>query len=145
MSRDVPTLRREASIADAVRLPGGAERPMCPRCGRVGHPEGIVTERDLVPLARDDRDGGLARMLARMLEEEHHLFDSMHDLRKAAATRVSDVASAPVHSADPDMALGKVAALMEAFDLGRLPVVEDGRLAGLVRRQDIVRAIAGKT
>lgn len=144
MSRDVSTLTRDASITDAVHLLAERGAPCAVVVGEEDRPEGIVTERDLLALARDNEDARLALMLKRMLQEEHHVFDSMKELRKAAATRVSDVMSSPVQCADVDMTVGQIAATMDTFDYRQLPVVREGRLVGLVTRQDIVRAIADK-
>jgi CBS domain-containing protein len=45
---------------------------------------------------------------------------------------------------EPDATLGKVAMLMKQEDCGSIPVVEDGRLVGIVTDRDIVvRGVAG--
>jgi len=45
--------------------------------------------------------------------------------------------TAPV-SVEPDATLGEVAVLMKQEDCGSIPVVEDGRLVGIVTDRDIV-------
>jgi CBS domain-containing protein len=62
--------------------------------------------------------------------------------KKAFGAKVADVMTAHVESISPDASIYDVATLMADHKINRLPVVEDGRLAGIVTRGDIVRAIA---
>jgi CBS domain-containing protein len=54
-----------------------------------------------------------------------------------ALTPASDHASSPVVTGEPDMDLREAATLMARFGIRRLPVLEDGRLAGIVTLDDI--------
>ena len=57
--------------------------------------------------------------------------------------KVSDVMTARPRAVTPQTPLTEVAELMEAEDVGSIPVVEDDRLVGIVTDRDIVvRAIA---
>lgn len=142
MSTDVPTLSRDASIADAVHLLAEQDVSCAVIVDERGHPDGIITERDLLVFARNEGGTRVARLLQRMLQEEHHIFDSMRELRKSAASEVGQVMNSPVRCAEPEMTISQVASIMETFDYKQLPVVREGRLIGLVTRQDIVRALA---
>ena len=144
MSTDVPVLTMDTSISEAIDLLADKEITCAIVVDESHKPQGIVTERDLLALAEDLEGTHLATVLKRMLQEEHHLFDAMHSLRKIAATTVSDVANSPVKCAEADMTIGQLASIMETFDYSQLPVVKDGRLVGLVGRQEIIRAIADR-
>lgn len=62
---------------------------------------------------------------------------------KKTRTRCSEIMSTKVKTATRSMTLREVAALMRDGDMGAMPVVEDGRLVGIVTDRDIVvRAIA---
>jgi CBS domain-containing protein len=62
---------------------------------------------------------------------------------KKTRTRCSEIMSTKVKTATRSMTLREVATLMRDGDMGALPVVEDGRLVGIVTDRDIVvRAIA---
>jgi CBS domain-containing protein len=141
MSKDVLTVAPDTPVADVVRLLAERQASCAVVVSDDGRPEGIVSERDVLSLARtsDDR---VAQVLRRMLQEEHHFFDSMRELRKAAATRVGDIASKPVVCAEAGMTVRQVAGLMERFDYRQVPVLRNGKVAGIVTRQEIVRAIA---
>jgi len=58
-------------------------------------------------------------------------------------TRCREIMSTRLKTATRDMSLREVALLMREGDMGALPVVEDGRLVGIVTDRDIVvRAVA---
>lgn len=78
-------------------------------------PVGILTERD---------------MLKRVICEA----------RQSRTTRVLDLMSKPLVTASPDLAAGDAAKLMFERNIKKLPVVENGRLAGLVTLTDILRS-----
>jgi len=60
-----------------------------------------------------------------------------------ARMRCSDIMTRDVRTATPQMTLGEVAQMMRDGDMGSVPVVEDGRLIGIVTDRDIVvRCIA---
>lgn len=53
--------------------------------------------------------------------------------------RVSEVMTSPVHVIGPDAPAWEAIALMRSHHIRRLPVVEDGRLVGIVTWTDVVR------
>jgi CBS domain-containing protein len=60
-----------------------------------------------------------------------------------AATPVRNVMSSPVISVGPDTDLQKAARIMAEEKLGSLPVVERGRIVGIVTETDLLRRIVG--
>ncbi|MBM7854685.1 tRNA nucleotidyltransferase (CCA-adding enzyme) [Desulfohalotomaculum tongense] len=48
-----------------------------------------------------------------------------------------------VHTTTPDAPLSQVQDMMIEFDIGRLPVVENGRVVGIVSRSDVLRTLHG--
>jgi len=59
------------------------------------------------------------------------------------AKSVRDVMTPNVHAASPTDSLASAAEIMSSEDVGSLPVVEDGRLIGVLTDRDIVvRAVA---
>ena len=62
--------------------------------------------------------------------------------RKTFGTKVAEVMSKDIVEVAPDALVYDAATLMAENKVNRLPVVEDGRLVGIVTRGDIVRAIA---
>lgn len=60
-----------------------------------------------------------------------------------ARMRCREIMTSNVRTAGPEMPLREVAELMRGGDMGSVPVVEDGKLVGIVTDRDIVvRAVA---
>lgn len=60
--------------------------------------------------------------------------------RNPKATKVHEVMSRPLVVGDPDMDLEYAAKYMVSKDVKRLPIIERGKLVGIVTLTDIVRA-----
>lgn len=63
------------------------------------------------------------------------------DFKKAVGAVVSEVMNDEPVTCGPDDTVERAATLMHDHDASRLPVVENGRLVGLIARGDILRAI----
>lgn len=57
---------------------------------------------------------------------------------------VRDLMTSPAVCVDADCSIQEVAALLAAKDITRVPVVENGKLVGIISRTDIVRYVATK-
>lgn len=144
MSTDIRTLTAETPLKEAMRVLADEDVQCVVVVDDDGRPQGILTEGDLLRFAEESDDARMTKVLHRVLEEEHHIFDTMRGLRKASATTVGQIASKPVKCADVDTTVGKLASIMETYDYRQLPVVKDDKLVGLVGRQEIIRAIADR-
>jgi len=113
MVEDVITVEAGATVRKAVSLMNQNEIG-CLIVVKQGKAIGIVTERDM-----------LARVLAQSRDPER--------------TRVSEVMSAPLIVADPDMELEEAARLMFKMKVKKLPVVTNGQLIGLITLTDLAR------
>ena len=61
-----------------------------------------------------------------------------------SARRVREVMSRPVISVEPETELSEAARIMADDKLGSLPVVERGRIVGIVTETDVLRRIVGR-
>jgi len=74
---------------------------------------------------------------------------SRRDVDKA---KIHELGHAPVKgfmttaviSVTSDMPISKIQSLMVEYDIGRLPVIDDGKLVGIVSRTDILRTLHGE-
>jgi CBS domain-containing protein len=62
--------------------------------------------------------------------------------RDPRSTRVGDIAERPNATLDSATPLGEAFAFLEAEDLERVPVLEDGRLVGILSRSVVQRRLA---
>ena len=113
MTNTVVRINPEESVAVAARTLARYNIGALPVCGGDGRLCGVVTDRDLV-----------TRCIAAG--------------RLPASTPVRDVMTTQVISARPDMEAGAAAHLMGRQQIRRLPVVENGRLCGMVSLGDLV-------
>jgi CBS domain-containing protein len=62
--------------------------------------------------------------------------------RDPAGTRLADIAEPPNHTLDAEMDLDEAFRVLEDRDLERVPVVDDGRLVGVIARVVVQRRLA---
>jgi CBS domain-containing protein len=98
------------------------------------HPIGMVTETDLVS---KEAYPGRRRLLD--VAAAHGAPGETVWMEKARGLTAGALMSAPVHVIRPDDELPLAAAYMLAKRVNRLPVVDGGRLVGIVSRTDILR------
>ncbi|KQC05232.1 MAG: histidine kinase [Methanoculleus sp. SDB] len=108
---------------------------------------GIVTESDILTLLSTgdiSNDLWLPSPLE-IIEVPIREFINWEKTKKAlsdiGSTHVQDVMTSDVIAVDADATIEEAASLMLREGIARLPVLAKGRLAGIVTRLDIVRAI----
>jgi CBS domain-containing protein len=143
MDSDVVTVSPGDEVETLIRLLREHELPGVPVVSEDRRLVGIVTEGDLI-LRDEDADLHLPHYLELFggivfLEPLKHLEDK---LRKAFATRVSDMMTADVLTIEPDATVREAARLISSSGHNRLPVVENGRLVGVVTRVDCLEALS---
>ena len=112
MSVPVVRIHPEESVAVAARTLARYNIGILPVCGNDGRLCGVVTDRDLV-----------TRCIA--------------SGRSPAVTPVREIMTTQILSARPDMDASAVAGMMGRAQIRRLPVLENGRLCGMVSLGDL--------
>jgi CBS domain-containing protein len=97
---------------------------------------GIVSEGDLMRRAVS----GAKR--SRWLETFSSAEQLMADFVRAHGRKAKDVMTRQVISISPDTSLQEIANLLEKNGIKRVPVIENGRLVGIVSRANLVQALA---
>ncbi|MBI1942699.1 MAG: CBS domain-containing protein [Betaproteobacteria bacterium] len=101
---------------------------------------GILSEGDLIRRPELGTDKHPAGWLSVFLSED----ESARDFVKTHGMTAREVMSQPAICVAPDTPLAAVVRLMERHRVKRLPVVEHGRLAGLLTRADLLRALVAQ-
>ncbi len=143
MERDPVTASPEDAVEDVIRLLREHELPGVPVVNEGGRCVGIVTEADLV-LSEEEADLHLPHYVDLMggvvfLEPLKRFEDR---LRKAFASRVKDMMTPDPITIAPDASVKEAARVIAERRHNRLPVVEHGRLVGVVTRLDVLDALA---
>jgi CBS domain-containing protein len=99
---------------------------------------GVISEGDLILRERAYRQRGGMAFLAQQLFEDHEKLAV--EYRKAHGLVAEDVMSGPVITILPGTPVEEIAHLMAERQIKRVPVVEGGRLVGIVSRGDVLRA-----
>ena len=138
-----PTVRPDTPVEDIVRLLAEHELPGMPVVDDDGRCVGIVTEADLV-IADEQGDLHLPHYIELFggvvfLEPLRHFEER---LRKAFAATAADMMTPNPTTIGPDATAREAARIISESGHNRLPVVEDGRLVGVVSRADVLAALA---
>ena len=137
------TVSPDASVEDVVAALREHELPGLPVVDADGQLVGIVTEADMV-LPDDQGDLHIPHYVnlfggTVFLESLHRYEDR---LRKAFASSAEDMMTRDPDTVGPDTSVREAARLIHDSGHNRVPVVEDGRLVGVVTRLDVLGALA---
>jgi CBS domain-containing protein len=143
MDREPVTVAPDTSVEEVVRTLRERELPGAPVVDGDGRCVGIVTEADLV-LPDDEGDLHIPHYInlfgGTVFLEPLGRFENR--LRKAFASTAEDMMTADPETVGPDTTVREAARIIHESGHNRLPVVEDGRLVGVVTRLDVLGALA---
>ena len=143
MDTDPVTVSPDDDVETVVRLLRTHELPGVPVVTDGGRCVGIVTEADLV-LPDDQGDLHIPHYInlfgGTVFLEPLGRFEQQ--LRKAFASNAADMMSADPDVVSPDTTVREAARVVHETGHNRLPVVEEGRLVGVVTRVDLLGALA---
>ena len=142
MDDDPATVTLDTTAEDVAKLLGEHELHGVPVVNEAGRAVGIVTENDLV-MADEEGDlhiphyiqlfGGLVFL------ESVRGFEKR--LKKALAATAKDLMTPDPTTVAPDADVHEAARVISSSGHNRLPVVEHGRLVGVITRADVLRAL----
>jgi len=141
MSRDVVTVPPDATILHAARLMLQRKFSGLPVVDASGTLVGIVTEGDFLRRA----ETGTVRRRPRWIEFFVGPGPLAAEYAHANGRRVDEIMTRDVLTVAEDTPLQDVVGLMERHDVKRLPVVREHQIVGIVTRQNLVRALIGRT
>ena len=137
------TVTPDASVEEVVATLRQHQLPGLPVVDPDGRCVGIVTEADLV-LPDDEGDLHIPHYVnlfgGTVFLESLGRFEER--LRKAFASTAEDMMTRDPDTVGPDTDVREAARLIHESGHNRLPVVEDGRLVGVVTRLDVLGALA---
>lgn len=131
MTENVVAVRPEAPLREAAQLLAESRVSGLPVVTGAGEVVGVLSEADIV--AKASGGTGHAGLLS-------WLFDPDIGEDKTTASTAGEAMSSPAVTIGPTRPIHEAARRMISDGVNRLPVVEDGKLVGILTRADIVRA-----
>jgi CBS domain-containing protein len=142
MTRDVAVVGPETSLFDAVKLMAQRRISGMPVVDASGSIVGMLSEGDLLRFRQGytERQSHWLEMLAEGTNLAAEFLEGIHEQQH----KVKSVMAKSVITVTEDTPAREIASLMYGKNIKRVPVVRDGKLAGIVARSDLVRALAQK-
>jgi CBS domain-containing protein len=139
MTRNVVTVDEEASVQEAAALMLRHRVSALPVLDRSGKLIGIVSEGDLMRRA----ELGTERERSWWLELITANSDLAEDYVKAHGRKVGEVMTRKPITASPNTPINEIAVLLEEHAIKRVPILDRGKLVGIVARANLLQALAG--
>ena len=145
METDVPEVYATDPVESVLKVLRAHELPGVPVINEGGRCVGIITEADL-GLSQEGEDLHLPHYFQLFggvvfLEPMSHFEDR---LRKAFASTAEDMMTPEPITIEPSATVGEAAHLIALKKHNRLPVIEHGRLVGVVTRVDVLDALTSE-
>jgi CBS domain-containing protein len=140
MTTEVITISPETEIAQAAKLLLTNRINGVPVVNDAGELVGILCQSDLIiqqknipiPSLFTFLDGYIPLTSSKKLDEE---------VEKIAATKAGDAMTADPVTVSPDTGIDKLAALMVEKSYHTLPVVDAGKLVGILGKEDVLKTL----
>lgn len=102
---------------------------------------GIVTEKDLIEQNKNLHMPTVISLFDAVIYlESHKSFEK--EVKKFTGTRVEDIYQPDVFTVSVDTPLQDVASLMANENIQTLPVVDNGKIAGIIGKIDLIKGLA---
>ena len=138
MTTTILTVTPETDVGEIARTLLDAHISATPVIAEDGSLVGIVSEGDLIHRAEAEtrrRPSWWLRLLATPEESSERYL-------REFGRRARDVMTRDVITVAPDTPLTEIAAMLEKYHIKRVPVMEDGKLVGIVSRANLLRGLA---
>jgi CBS domain-containing protein len=137
MSRHVISVTRDTPILEAAKLMVENKISGLPVVNSQGAVVGIVSAHDLLRERKKDAEVQDQHWLQVILRHKERTSED-HGVSERA---VADVMTPDPVTVAPTSSLDEACRLIEKLAVKRLPVVEEGKLVGIIARADLVRAL----
>jgi CBS domain-containing protein len=141
MTRTVVTAGPNDTVTQVAQVLSRHAISAVPICNERGNVLGMLSEGDLMRPFGHATTARRAWWLS-LLAEGEEVAPAFLDYIRMDKRRARDLMSTPVITATPKTSVPELADLLARYKIKRAPVLQEGRLIGIVSRGDILRSLA---
>ena len=138
MVSDVITVKPDDTVQDVAGLLLVNQISAVPVVDDSGKIVGIVSEGDLLRRAESRTEHERPWWLKLLMGRELLAAEFIREYGR----KVADVMTREVISAEPETPVGDIATLLERHRIKRVPIVQNGKIVGIVSRANLIQALA---
>jgi len=142
MTKDVITVKPETTIEEFARLLMKYQISGAPVVDENRKLKGIVTENDLISKNSRLHIPTVLRLFDAYIPLGTSRME--RDIKKMAASIVDEICTKEVISVDDEASVEYIATIMTEKRIHLLPVLREGKLAGIIGKKDLIRGLAGE-
>jgi predicted transcriptional regulator len=140
MTREVITVTPETTLRDLAKILAEKNLNGAPVVDDDGEVIGVVCESDLVNQNKPLHIPTVFVILDSIIPMENP-WRLQKEFKRITATTVGDIYSKPPVCVEPDTDVAEVARIMSHKNLHTIPVLERGKLVGVVGKGDVIRSL----
>jgi CBS-domain-containing membrane protein len=141
MSKDVITVGLQTSVSELAEILWKNRISGAPVLDENGDVVSVVTESDLIDQTKKIHIPTMISILDSVIFLESSK-KTEKEIKKMAGNTVQDICSMELVSVKEDTGLDEIATIMAEKKVHTLPVVQDGKLIGVIGKSDIIRSMA---
>lgn len=140
MTKDVVSVRLDTSLKDLAKIFVESRFSNLPVLDEAGNLVGVISETDLIEQHRPLHIPTVMTLFDWVftLGSEKHFKE---EVDRVTATTVGELYHKSPITCSPDTTAGELAALMSQHKLHLVPVVDAGKMVGVVARLDLIRVL----
>jgi CBS domain-containing protein len=141
MTREVITIREDTPVSEIAALLTEKHISGVPVLDTQGKVVGIVCESDLIDRTKRFHLPTVINLMGYIifLEKAQKV---EKEIKKMIGLTAGEIMSQPVITVSPETPVEDIATLMAEKRVHSIPVLEEGRLVGIIGKKDIVRSLA---
>jgi len=141
MSKEVITVGMKTSVSELAEILWKNRISGVPVLDESGIVVSVVTESDLIDQTKKIHIPTMISILDSVIFLESSR-KTEKEIKKMAGNTVQDICSMELVSVSEDTGLDEIATIMAEKSVHTLPVIQDGKLVGVIGKSDIIRSIA---
>lgn len=143
MTKDVITVSPSMTIEEFARILMKNQISGAPVTNERGDLIGIATENDLITQNKRLHIPTILRLFDAFIPLGTSRLE--REIKRITATTVDEICTKKVIVVEPETSLEEIATIMTEKKIHLVPVVERGKIVGIIGKKDIIRGIAGET